>query len=268
MILPTTPQEPNLKPEAFKWLFMAQQGMGKSSLMASIPGIIILDPDGGCRALPGFILDVKNWSDCLEAKRLLSKPEAIANYSWIGIDLLNLYYDYCSDYICKQLGIKHPSDSDHGKAWSQVTQEFARWIRDMGNLGLPLVATCHINTTEITIKSRKFNRYIPAFVGGGARSAYQRVLENFDIIGFITFDVKEVEPTKDVRKAVDPDIHTVNLSPQQATEFTETRVIHFQPSQYWEAEDTSRQLPPKVVLPEDWKEDWSTILTAWNKEEK
>jgi hypothetical protein len=263
MILPTIPKEPDLRPESFKWLFMAQQGMGKSSLLASVPNILIVDPDKGCRALPGYVADVTNWQDCLELVRLLKKDKATERYSWIGIDLLNIIYDYCSEYICTQLGIKHPSDSDHGKAWSRITQDFAHWIRDMGNLGLPIMATCHVNTTEITVKGRKFTRYIPAFVGGGARSAYQRVLENFDIIGYLAFDITVESPVKDIRQAADPNIHLINVGPAQKIEPTDTRVIHFQPSQYWEGEDTSRQLPAKVVLPEDWSQDWSCILEVW-----
>ena len=273
MQLPTTPQEPNLTPTAFKWLIMSQQGMGKSSLLASIPNILIIDPDNGCQALPGYVIQVRNWADCKELLRELQKPKALERYSWLGADLLNILYEFAYISECKRMGVVYPSDIEggkgHGKGWAMITGEFISWVRDLGNLGLPFIATCHINMTEVTIKNRKFNRAIPSFVGSGTTSTYQRIKQAFDIIGYLTFDVATFESTeKDIRKAVDPDTHTINLAPAQELEFTETRVIHFQPSQYWEAEDTSRQLPAKVVLPSDWREDWNTILINWGKEEE
>lgn len=268
MQLPTTPQEPNFSPTAFKWLVMAQQGMGKSSFLASIPDILIVDPDNGCLALPGYVQQVRNWSDCKELLRALQKEDT-ARYSWLGIDLLNIIYEFAYNSECKRMGIAYPSDVDGGKGmgkgWAMITKEFVTWLRDMGNLNLPLIATCHINLTEVEIKTRKFNRAIPAFPGSGATSAFQRVKQSFDIIGYLTFDSTPTDALKDVRKAIDPNVHTINLAPQQAPEFTETRVVYFQPSQYWEAEDTSRQLPAKVILPTNWSQDWSTILGVWGQ---
>ena len=40
---------------------MGGSGMGKSSLLASIPNILIVDPDNGCAALPGYVVQVRNW---------------------------------------------------------------------------------------------------------------------------------------------------------------------------------------------------------------
>ena len=114
MILPTTPKEMDLRPESFKWLYMAGSGMGKSSLLASIPNILIVDPDRGCAALPGYVSDVKNWTDCLSLLKELQKGN-LERYSWLGIDLLNVIYEFCYEYNCSKLGIQYPSDMEGGK---------------------------------------------------------------------------------------------------------------------------------------------------------
>lgn len=282
MKLPTSPQEPNLSPTAFKWLIMAESGMGKSSLFAALylwltqqgqkPNLII-DPDNGCAALPGFISQVRNWLDCKELLKELQKQNTVGLFSWISIDLLNVIYEFCYSHECKRMGVIYPSDLDggkgHGKGWAIITKEFIGWLRDMGNLGLPLIASCHINMIEVEIKSRKFYKATPSFVGSGATSTYRKIREAFDIVGYLTFDtdMQKVEQQKDLRKVVDPSASLIGLSDKQMPEVSNTRVIYFQPSQYWDAQDTSRQLPTKVVLSEDWKDDWSTILKAWGKVE-
>lgn len=267
MKLPTSPQSPNLSPTAFKWLIMAESGMGKSSFLASIPDILITDPDSGCQALPGYVVQVRNWMDCKDLLKTLQQGENIKPYSWIGIDLLNVIYEFCYTHECKRMQVAYPSDLDggkgHGKGWAIITKEFIGWLRDMGNLGLPLVGTCHVNMVEVEIKARKFQKATPSFVGSGATSTYRKIKEAFDIVGYLTIDLPIGEQEKDLRKVVAPDAALIGLAKHQTIETSDTRVIHFQPSQYWDAQDTSRQLPAKVVLSKEWSEDWSTILKAW-----
>lgn len=272
MKLPTEPQSPNLSPTAFKWLIMAESGMGKSSFLASIPNILITDPDAGCQALPGYIVQVRNWMDCKDLLKTLQKGENLSTYSWIGIDLLNVIYEFCYNSECKRMGVIYPSDLDggkgHGKGWAIITKEFIGWLRDMGNLGLPLIGTCHINMVEVEVKARKFYKATPSFPGSGATSTYRRIKEAFDIVGYLTFDtdMQKVDQQKDLRKEIAPSAQMIGLTDKQMPELSTTRVIHFQPSQYWDAQDTSRQLPSKVTLSDNWEEDWGIITKEWGKE--
>ncbi len=261
MILPTTPQEPNLTPTAFNWLFDgAIDGIGKSSLLASVPKLLIIDPDKSCKALPGIIQDVANWRDCLELLRTLKsmKTEELAeDYSGLGLDNINIFHDLLfEDFVKRE---KHPGDAnDMGKTWNKLTKEYVYWLRDMRRAmpGL-FLATSHCNIIEIKIKNTPFNRYVPAIPGGGPRGAYRQTMESFDIIGFMTKEAKvevTLVPPKDVRA----DTTTIQTK--------EEIVIHFQPSQYWEAKDNSRQLPAKVALSSDWSQDWATILKMWGSQ--
>jgi hypothetical protein len=255
MLLPTIPQEPNLQPEAFNWLFPgAIDGIGKSSMLASCPKLLILDPDQSCKALPGYILDIPTWRDALEALSLL-KNEKIDKtlYSGIGIDNLNIFHDKLfEDFVRRE---KHPGDAnDMGKTWNKLTREWVSWLRGL-RLAMPglFLATCHTNIIELKIKNTPFNKYVPAIPGGGPRGAYRQTMEMFDIIGFMTKEGGEeaTKPPKDARA------DTLTIQTQDVV------VVHFLPSQYWEAKDNSRQLPHKIVLSVDWKEDWSLILSKW-----
>jgi len=269
MKLPTKPQEPNISPTAYKWLIMSGSGGGKSSFLASIKDILISDPDNGCLALPGYVIQVRNWTDCKELLKELQKAD-LSIYSWIGLDLLNVSYEFCYNHECKRMGVAYPSDLEggkgRGKGWAMITKEFIGWVRDMGNIGLPIIATCHVNFIAQEVKKREFNKAVPSFPGGSATSAYQKIKEAFDIVGYLTFDLPPAtSDEKDMRKIIAPNAELIDLPPHQVVPTTETRVIHFQPSQYWDAQDSSHQLPPKVVLPKDWREDWSTILDNWGK---
>lgn len=261
MILPTTPQEPNLTPTAFNWLFYgAMDGIGKSSLLASVPRLLICDPDYSCKALPTDYapINLNNWRDCLDLLRTLkaeTHEKLSTTYSGLGLDNINIFHDLLfEDFVKRE---KHPGDAnDMGKTWNKLTKEYVYWLRDMRRVvpGL-FIATSHNNMIEIKIKHAPFNRYVPAIPGGGPRGAYRQTMESFDIIGFMAKETEvEIAPPKDTRADT-----TVLQSKEQV-------VIHFQPSQYWEAKDNSRQLPAKLVLPSDWSQDWNTILARWGKE--
>jgi len=251
--LPETKKEPTIEPKAYNWLFTGStDGIGKSSLLASCQDLLILDPDQSCKALPGYILDIPNWRDALEALRTLQKGEF--PYSGIGIDNLNIFYDHLFlDFVKRE---KHPGDAnDMGKTWNKLTREWITWLRSL-RATVPngyFIATAHTNIIEISIKSQKFNKYVPAIPGGGPRGAYRQTMELFDITGFITREAGEEagKPPKDARQEI------LRLTTEERI------VVHFLPSVYWEAKDNSRQLPFKIELTDNWQEDWNLILNNW-----
>jgi hypothetical protein len=127
-----------------------------------------------------------------------------------------------------------------------------------------MVATCHSTIMEVNIQSRQYNRWIPAFVGGGPTSTYGGVLKKFKVLGFMTME-DVVKPSArqirtdqgGIREQIDVRVDTTDMVSKEG------RVIHFTPSNYWIAGDASHMLPDKVELSSDWREDWSRILAAW-----
>ena len=266
MILPTLPRLSILDPEGFKWFIMSEQGVVKSCFLMSIqsyldsqnrPGILILDPERNV-ALSGYVVPITKWMDDLEILKALQKPDRPA-YSWIGIDNINMHYGFCFNSYLKKMNLDYPPE-DFGKTDSIITNLFVTWLRGIINLGMPVIATCHVTTTEVKIKGNPFNRYIPALRGSSGMSSYRQIMQSFDVIGYATFETKSIEPPKDLRKDLPASV--LEKEPEKA----EVRIIHFQPSQYWDAQVPLSLLPAKVTLPSNWEEDWITILENWRKE--
>jgi len=264
IILPTEPR-PAVRQEItdYNFCIMGDPGIGKSRLLASIPNYLLIDPIFGMKGMPGLVVNLQSWADHLELPEKLGRMPKGA-YAGIGLDMLNISYDLCSAHICRLLKISHPSELAHGTGWTRVTTEFTKWLQNMTLLGYHLVATCHTTITEVTVGSRQYSRWIPAFVGGSAQSAYANTLKLFDIKGFMCMDTIMTPPTKKtvtkeggVKATVDTRVDVSDLL------VSEARVIHFAPSNSWLAGDTSQMLPKKVILTDDWREDWALIKEAW-----
>jgi hypothetical protein len=250
----------------YNFLIMGDPGIGKSSLLASIPNYLLVDPIFGMKGLPGLKVNLGSWQDHLDLPERLSKIPRGA-YAGIGLDTLNISYDICSAYVSKILKISHPSEMAHGTGWTRVTTEYTKWLQSMTLLGYHIVATCHTTIMEVKLNTRTYNRWIPAFVGGSAQSAYANTLKLFDIKGLMCTELIASPPVRQtvtkeggVKSTVDTRVDMTDL------QFTEGRVIHFAPSNNWLAGDTSQMLPDKVVLGTDWREDWNLILKAWGSE--
>jgi len=260
VILPTEPIPAIKTWEAFDLLIIGDKSIGKSGFLASIPNYLLLDPEDGMDSYPGYKIKLTNWQDHLDVLRLLSDAPK-GKYAGVGLDTLNSSYDLCSIAVCKKLKVSHPSEVPHGGGWGRVTTEFTNWLTAMRLLGYHIVGTCHSTITEVKILARAYNRWIPAFVGGGPSSTYAGVLKKFKILGFMTFD----EVTKPATRIADPKTGKMVVDVRvDATDVTvETRVIHFKPSNYWIAGDTSHMLPDKIILSDRWEEDWARFTEAW-----
>lgn len=242
---------------AYKWLLMGDQGIGKSGFLASIPDYLLVDPAAEMLGYPGLKVTLTSWQDCLDLLNQLARSKG-AGFKGLALDCLNVIYDHCAAHVISELRIKHPSDLAHGTGWTKITTEFVSWLRNMMLLGLHTVATCHTTITEVKVKNVTYNRWIPAFVGGGPNSTFAYVQKMFDIVGFMTFEEVSAPPTSKKSGAT-----TVDLRADVTDLLTETRVVHFAPSTYWTAQDTSGQLPDKVFLTDDWRQDWPLVTTAW-----
>jgi hypothetical protein len=248
---------------AYPWLVMGDPGIGKSGLLASIPDYLLVDPELGLQGYPGLKVQLNDWADHLALRDQLVRSKG-AGFKGLALDSLNVSYDHASKHVTDELRIKHPSDLAHGTGWTRVTTEFINWLRSMKMLGLPIIATCHTSIVEVNVRNVKYNKWVPAFVGGSPGSTFAHIQKIFDIVGFMTLEEVIAPPTKKtisksggVTTTVDIRTDTTDLL------MKETRVIHFAPSTYWTAQDTSGQLPDKVFLTDDWRQDWPLIQAAW-----
>lgn len=86
----------------------------------------------------------------------VKKESPMSNESTVKtlvIDTVDRAYPLCMDYVCKKMGITHPSEMEFGKGWSSVRAEWERVIQKINTLGYAIILTAH--ETDKKIKSKK-----------------------------------------------------------------------------------------------------------------
>lgn len=242
--------------------------MGKSGLLAST-GYLLADPEDKLRAYPDILrVTLTNWQDHKDfVKQVAAKP---ANtFQGIGLDSLNISWDHCLTWVMKHVKFQntmltHPSENPQ-LCYPRITHEFITWLRDVTYLGYHVVATCHVNIAEISDKKgNKYNRWVPAFTGGSPTSTYASIPKIFSIIGFMTLEDVEKPSTRMVmgKAIIDVRADATRLGDPKA-ETREARVIHFDMSPNWLSNNKEGGFPDKVILTNNYREDWAILKAAW-----
>lgn len=248
-------------------LVVADYGVGKSCLLAST-GYLLADPEDKLRSIPCMRVTLSNWQDHKDFVKEVSKKPT-DKYKGIGLDSLNVSYDHCSAWVMKNvkfngITLSHPSENPQ-IAYPRVTNEFITWLREVTYLGYHVVATCHASVSEIKSKTGAiYNRWIPAFTGGAPSSTYSQVLKIFSIIGFMTLEEVVKPPTKITSLSKGKAIVDLRADSRGAADTEEARVINFGQSPHWLSNNKLNGFPDKVVLTDNWKEDWKILTEAWN----
>jgi hypothetical protein len=261
--LPTAPRLAVEEINQYKFLIHSLSGMGKTCFINSIPNVLIIDTERGALAHKGFIVEVETWMDfCQLVQKICQKPRT-HQFQVISIDTLDKLYDLAMPWVLQQMGTRdkktytHPGEMTHGIGYDRITTALFTQLDLLKLSGLGLVCTAHTMTAKVTIRGVEFDKFVPAFVGASARSCYQRAIDFFDYIGFLRLESM-------VRAPKDGDVKDL---PMGSFVEAEKRVLDFSPSQWWIAKkrDALGRFTKPLPLPEDWREDWQTIMTEWNR---
>lgn len=83
--------------EKFRFMVYAYSGMGKTQLISTIPGkILVLNLDKGLKTLGGHDIDyvtANKWEDVIEFLNYIKKPECLSVYNWIVFDSVTAMTD-------------------------------------------------------------------------------------------------------------------------------------------------------------------------------
>jgi hypothetical protein len=266
-------------------LIVGDYGVGKSGLLAStstggsdVPlseRYILLDPQDKLRAYPDLLrVTVKSWPEHKEFLNLLAKVKP-GTYAGIGLDVLNISYDQCLLWCMKNIKfagsfLSHPSENPQ-IAYPRVTIEFISWVRDITLLGFHVIASCHVNLAPIRDKKgNAYDRWIPGFVGGSPNSTYSEILKIFPIVGFMAVDSVEKQAISPAAKRLVmgkmvPDTRS-DASRLDETEMA--HVIYFKQDPLFLANNKFGGFPDRVVLTENWQDDWRLLQEAWGSGDK
>lgn len=182
MSLPTEPTGPQTD---FSRLTVGLYGppkIGKSSFVVQIPGVVIVDTEGGLSHLTSYSTRAKTWVEFYDACAELRRGDH--GFACIAIDTVDQLYQMCMQHVCKRAGMEHPADLEYGRGWGLVNREFQKAIMGLQLLPYGLVWVSHARETQIDSRTGPQVKMVPSLTGG----ARQIVLNASDIILYCTQD--------------------------------------------------------------------------------
>lgn len=248
-------------------LIYGDYGVGKSGLLASTKYLIANpEAENKIRQYPCLSVQLNSWQDHLDFTKALAIADD-GKYPGIGLDSLNISYDYCLAYVMAKVKfngifLSHPSENPT-MCYPRITMEFITWLRELTVLGYHVIATSHANISEVKVGGYSYNSFVPAFTGASPTSTYAGVLKVFSTVGYMCMEEAEKPPTakKLGKEAVDVRSDASRIG-------SENRVIHFKASKYWLANNKRGGFPDTIKLSDDWSQDWNILKDAWGKENR
>lgn len=134
-------------------LINGRPGVGKSSMLAALEAVLILDYDDGlseidCESIPMMDKDFDELCETLEEiSQLYDKDPKNFPYKWIGIDSADKLEQVIHNSVCKQFGWKNIEEPGYGKGQSYAAQKCAKllkilkWMQHKMEIGVMI--TCH-----------------------------------------------------------------------------------------------------------------------------
>lgn len=203
--LPSEKQAPTLTPEHMKALLFGPPKVGKTTFVAELDpdNTLFLACEPGVGALEVYTVPITSWTEFREVGAELVKQPG--RFKTLAIDTVDELYRMCSDHVCAEHGVKHPSDLEYGKGWSLVSDEWRLRVGKLAGLGLGVWFISHAKETEVPVRVGKVTKTVPTMAG----QARSHVLGFCDFIFLAAFEGGDEEEGR--------------------------RVLYTAPSEQWEA---------------------------------
>lgn len=220
MDLPTEKTRPKTDASSATTLIYGHPKIGKSTFCSKAPSSLFLATEPGLNHLEVFQLSVTSWEEMLEALGAVSRGGH--DFKTIIIDTVDNAYRYCEEFICRKLGIQHPSDAPYGKGSGSVNAEFTRVLVKLASMPYGLMLVSHARDRETQTRTGPVIRTGPTLPDGA-----RKILTGFvDVILYA--DVESV--------------------PDADGKATYRRVIRTKPTTHYEAGDRTGRLPETMPL--------------------
>ena len=192
----------------------SKPGAGKTTLASKAEKCLILATEIGYKALPGVMAQpINSWSDFLIAVSQLRKPEAKEKFKTIAIDTLDELVFLATEHVLQKNGVSDLSEIPYGKGYNELEDVLRKPFRQIvENYGLILLAhdtsKQDEDDKEIKYATLNFNKKVKRVVTG-----------LMDLLVYV-----------EMKRGV------------------EKRIMHFQPSEYWEAKTRFEHIVPSAVF--------------------
>lgn len=211
---------------------------GKTRWAASIPDAIFLATEPGLGAV-----EVMRWEDekgnyVIDSweKLLAATKEVVESggFSTLIIDTLDLAYELCRDWVCRQHNEPYHTDGKlgYGKGTTLINNEMRRYLTRLGALNLGVVLLSHTVTETVETRTGELLKAVPNL----PEKARRPLLGMMDLILYGDF---EIEPRGGDRLV--------------------KQVLRTKPHPAWEAGDRSAKLPPTIPV------DYDALVKAFNE---
>jgi hypothetical protein len=216
-LLPTRKTPPQTELTSQTILAYGPPKVGKSTFFSKSDGALFIKTEDGLKHLEAFETTVSSWVEFLNICKEISGGDH--KFKTIILDTVDNLCDMCSDYICKQQGIKHESDLEWGKGYALVNEELSRVLTKLSLMPYGLVMISHVSVKKEKGRTGEFSKSDPDMPKGA-----RKVIRNMsDFILFFDFESDEGDK----------------------------RVIRTKPNQHYDAGDRSGKLPETMDMDYD-----------------
>ena len=138
-----------------KAVLYGQEGVGKSSLAAKIPGIIFIDCEGSTTKMDVRRLPVPtSWSMLCDEMEFVLQNAAAKGYRAVAIDTFDWAEMLVLQAICVESNVKSIEGIPYGKGWQIECEKVARFLESTDRLikaGIHVILICHAVTRKTTL---------------------------------------------------------------------------------------------------------------------
>jgi hypothetical protein len=233
MPLPKEKSTPKTELGQFTCLLYGSSKIGKSTFCSNFDNALFFATEPGLNCLSVFKTEISSWEGFLNDCKELALGKH--NFKTVVIDTVDNLYKFCSDFMCKKLGISHESELGFGKGYSMVNSEFQRVLTRLSLLPIGLVMVSHSQEKEMDTRTGKVKKIVPTLTKG----AREIVLGLVDLILYC-----DTEVIKD---------------PDTGKPVGHRRVIRTKAHQYYDAGDRTGKLPDTIAL------DYNEFVKAFSK---
>lgn len=169
--LPTKPSVPSHDINDYHLLLHGEKKIGKTSFATVEEGVFLMTWDPLQKSMSIMQAHLPNWQTFDAYLRALEEKVREGKYPYkrVVVDGADIMYRACQDYICRNLGVSHPSEADWGKGWDTLKETFSKAVDRL--LALPggcwFISHSDWKEVETRKKGRKITKLVPLIKAGG-----------------------------------------------------------------------------------------------------
>lgn len=140
----------------YTYLIYSKPKVGKTTLACSFPKNLLIAAEKGYKAIPGAMAaPINSWGEFLNivgqlVKLATNRDKAeqkgeVFNmpYETITIDVVDILYAYCTNYILQREGVDQVKDIPYGQGFGMIEKEFDAQLQKIVSNGYGLILISH-----------------------------------------------------------------------------------------------------------------------------